>query len=100
MLRIYHFFTLGTDPTLTWSGVNFKGHWRLTNDPNERYSQPLSKNTFILQYSIKTCLGEVFECRLLNSWSFITEKMPGRLLQFLYVDNVDIGRFFHKRKEA
>ena len=72
------FFYPWADPTLTWSGVNFKGPERMTNDPNERYAQPLSKNTFILQYFIKTCLGEVFECRLLNSWSFITEKMPGR----------------------
>ena len=84
LLRMYHILTLWTDPTLTWSDLNFKGPGRLTNDPNEIYACSFSKKTFLLQYSIKTCIGEVFECRLLNRCSRCTEKMHVQGWNYLY----------------
>ena len=81
---MYHILTLGTHQTLTWSGVNFLGPGRLTNDPIEIYACSFSKKTFLLQYSIKTCIGEVFECRLLNRCSRCTEKMHVRGWNCLY----------------
>ena len=76
LLRMYHILTLWTDPTLTWSCYN--GPARLANDPIEMYACCFLKNTFLLQFSIKTYLGAVFECRLLNRCSRCTEKMHVR----------------------
>ena len=81
---MYHILTLWTDPTLTWSGVCYNGPARLANDPIEMYACCFSKNTFLLQFSIKTYLGAVFECRLLNRCSRCTEKMHVRGWNCLY----------------
>ena len=78
LLRMYHILTLWTDPTLTWSGVCYNGPARLANDPIEMYACCFSKNTILLEFYIKTYLGAVFECRLLNRCSRCTEKVHVR----------------------
>ena len=72
-------------PNFDMGWCEFQRTWEADKWSNWNYMLAFfSRSTFLLQYSMKTCLGEVFECRLLSRCSRFTEKIHVQGLHFLY----------------
>ena len=69
---MYHILTHGTDPTLTWSGVNFKRPGRLINDPIELYACRSQKIPFYYiipsKHAYEQCLNADFLTGVQGVW--------------------------------